>query len=82
MELLEGLKILEAITETLHKGNNHYEEQVQVQLIPGAAEAIGIMAAKYGVDVAILRLGVQMGVYLHIRQQENDKLEKLLGESK
>jgi len=82
MELVEGCKILEAITETLHKGNEHYETQVDVQMIPGAAEAIGIMSAKYGVDPVILRLGVQMGVYLHIRVEENRRLANLYGDIK
>lgn len=79
-QLLEAMKLLEAITETLHKGNEHYETQLNIQLIPGVAEAINIMAVNYKTDPAILRCGVQMGVYLHIRLQENEKLEKLMGD--
>ena len=80
MELVEGCKILEAITETLHKGNEHYETQLGIQLIPGVPDAINIMAINYKTDPAILRCGVQMGVYLHMRLIENQKLEKLMGD--
>jgi hypothetical protein len=82
MELLEGLKILEAVTATLHKGHEHYEEQLKVLDIPGVTEALGLMSANCNADISALRMGMQLGVYLHIRQQENDKLEKLLGEVK
>jgi len=80
--LIESLKILEAVTKTLQKGEEHYETQLGVNMIPGVDGALLIMAKNYKVDPAILRLGVQMGVYLHIRQQENERLEKLLGEVK
>jgi hypothetical protein len=82
MDLLEGMKLLESITETLRKGSEHYETQVDVQMIPGGAEAIGIMAARYSIDPAIIRLGVQMGVYLHIRVEENRRLANLYGDIK
>ena len=78
--LLEPLKLLEGVTETLKKGSEHYETQLGIQLIPGVPEAINIMAINYKTDPAILRCGVQMGVYLHMRLIENQKLEKLMGD--
>lgn len=79
MQLLEGLKIIEAVTATLHKGNEHYIEQLKVMEIPGVDEALGIMSANCNADISSLRMGMQMGVYLHIRQQETERLEKLTG---
>lgn len=80
--LIESLKILEAITKTLQKGEVHYGTQLAISMMPGVEGALIIMAKNYKVDPAILRLGVQMGVYLHIRHQENEKLERLVGDIK
>lgn len=80
--LIESLKILEAITKTLQNGEVHYDTQLAINMMPGVEDALLLMAKKYGVDPAILRLGIQMGVYLHIRHEENEKLERLVGDIK
>jgi hypothetical protein len=82
MELSESLKILESITKTLKKGEEHYETQLGVNMIPGVDGALLIMAKNYKVDPAVLRMGVQMGVYLHIRYEENKMLESIFGDPK
>lgn len=78
----EANKILEAVADSIHKGNKGYDTQLTIQLMPGVAEAIHLMSVMYKNDPKLFKMGVEMGVYLALRQEENRQLENIYGDLK
>jgi hypothetical protein len=76
----EALKILSSARDTLINSSKHYETQLQVQMIPGAMTALGIMSKKFNTDPDTMRLALQLGIYLTLRYQETQRLTQLYGD--
>ncbi len=76
----EALKILSLAMDTLVKDDEYYEIQKQVQSIPGALTALGMLAKKYKSDPDTMRLAMLLGIYLTLRNQETQNLTKLYGD--
>jgi len=81
-ETIKAIKIINGVKSSLAKGDKYFDIQYEVQTIPGAYTAIGILAQRWNADVDIMRLAMQMGIYLAIVHLENKRLERILGDTK
>jgi hypothetical protein len=77
--MVEATNLVKGIWESLKPSNPYYEKQVAVQQVGGLSDAV-MMVSINATDLhnAVL-LGVRLGVYLEARNEELNKIQRMLG---
>ena len=76
--MFDAVKIAQGTADSLNKNSPYYERQIAALMTPGFDDTVLMVATKArGVQDAVL-LGVRLGVYLEIKNEELRKLKKLI----
>ena len=78
--MFDATKIIHGTGESLNKNNPYFDRQIAAQITPGFDDAVLLISTKAkGIQDAVL-LGVRLGVYLEIKNEEVRKLKKMIDE--
>lgn len=76
--MLDALKLIRGVGESLGVKSPYYQKQIDAQTVPGFADAVMVLTGKaVGIQDAVV-LGVRLGVYLEIKNEEARRLQKMM----